>query len=112
MEYTVDSDMTGESIANVKTYIEQYPDQTQRVLDAELAGQNRSTLVSWLESELAGPAEATPTEGEAVEDRTMMDDYEDAYAVSEQLVNAHAFERDRTMDMQLAGKPMYGGEHP
>jgi len=57
-EFTADSDMTDENIATVKDYIAEFPDQRQRVLDAEREGQNRTTLVAWLEEEQ--PTEEQP----------------------------------------------------
>lgn len=41
-------DPTGHSIADVKAYIGEHPDDVQRVYDAELAGKNRTSLLDWL----------------------------------------------------------------
>jgi hypothetical protein len=40
------------TIPEVEAYVDAYPDQTEDVLDAEVAGKNRSTLVAWLEARL------------------------------------------------------------
>lgn len=42
-----------ESIANVKAYVNEHPDDAQSVLDVELANQCRTTLVTWLEEFIA-----------------------------------------------------------
>lgn len=39
---------------------------------------------------------------------SFIDQYEDAYAALQPLNEAHADERERTLDMQEAGEPMYG----
>jgi hypothetical protein len=36
------------TVAEVEEYVDANPDQAQAVLDAEVAGKNRSTLVDWL----------------------------------------------------------------
>lgn len=38
------------TVEEVERYVEANPDERQAVLDAELAGKNRTTLVGWLES--------------------------------------------------------------
>lgn len=45
----------GEHTVNeVKAYVEDNPDEAQAVLDAEQAGENRVTLVAWLEGQAEG----------------------------------------------------------
>jgi hypothetical protein len=39
------------TIAEVQEYVTEHPDQTQAVRDAEVAGRNRVTLVTWLDQE-------------------------------------------------------------
>jgi len=39
------------TVDDVKAYIDANPDQAQTVLDAEVAGKNRTTLVDWLTGE-------------------------------------------------------------
>ena len=37
------------TVAEVQAYVRDHPDERETVLDAETAGKNRVTLVSWLE---------------------------------------------------------------
>jgi IPT/TIG domain len=39
------------TVDEVKTYVDTNPDERQAVLDAEVSGKNRSTLVGWLEEQ-------------------------------------------------------------
>ena len=39
------------TVDEVKAHVDANPDQAQAVLDAELAGKNRTTLVDWLTGE-------------------------------------------------------------
>jgi hypothetical protein len=41
-------DPSGHSIADVKTYVEAHPDETQAIYDAESEGKARSSLLDWL----------------------------------------------------------------
>lgn len=41
------------TVEDVKAYVEDHPDEAAAVLDAERAGSDRSTLVSWLEAQTA-----------------------------------------------------------
>ena len=41
-------DPADHTVAEVEEYVNANPDQAQAVLDAEIAGKNRSTLVDWL----------------------------------------------------------------
>lgn len=45
----VEFDPADHTIDEVKAHVNENPDQTQAVLDAELDGKNRVTLVEWLE---------------------------------------------------------------
>lgn len=40
------------TIAEVEAYVDEHPDETQGILDAEIAGKNRVTLVNWLQAQL------------------------------------------------------------
>lgn len=39
------------TVVEVQQHVEEHPEETQAVLDAERSGRNRSTLVSWLEAQ-------------------------------------------------------------
>jgi hypothetical protein len=41
-------------IREVKAYQAEHPEETQELLDKELAGKNRATLVAWLQEQLGG----------------------------------------------------------
>lgn len=48
-----EADQTGETIASVKTFVQTYPDEAQRVRNEEAQVQSRSTLLAWLDDFLA-----------------------------------------------------------
>lgn len=50
-------DPAAHTVSEVLAYVDENPDETQRVLDAEQGGKNRSTLVSELEERLTAPEE-------------------------------------------------------
>jgi hypothetical protein len=39
------------TIDDVKKYVDAHPDEAQRILDAEVDGKNRTSLVDWLTAE-------------------------------------------------------------
>ena len=49
-EVDVGYDPAAHSVADVEEYAEEHPDSAQELLDAEVAGKNRPTLVAYLES--------------------------------------------------------------
>ena len=56
------------NVDEVKTHVEENPQDAQDVLDAEKAGNDRSTLVSWLETFVGDqPDVPEPVEPKAVE---------------------------------------------
>jgi hypothetical protein len=52
-QYTVDE---------VKSYVEDNLTEAQSIRDAEAAGKNRSTLISWLDEQMGGTPEEAPEE--------------------------------------------------
>ena len=48
-EVPVGFDPGAHTVAEVEEYVDQHPEQAQELLDAEIAGKNRTTLVSYLE---------------------------------------------------------------
>lgn len=48
VETTEAFDPSDHSVADVKAYIDEHPDETQRVYDAESEGKARSSLLDWL----------------------------------------------------------------
>jgi hypothetical protein len=58
-----DFDPSDHTVPEVEDYVDQHPDEAGAILDAERAGKNRTTLVTFLEA--AGQPTATPqTEGD------------------------------------------------
>lgn len=70
-----DYDPGAYSVADVKAYVQEHPDEADDVLAAEEAGQNRTTLVTWLDGfeptdegdTVADDTPDTPTQVEAAE---------------------------------------------
>ena len=49
-EVPIAFDPAAHTVAEVEEYVDQHPDQVQELLDAEVAGKNRTTLVNYLQT--------------------------------------------------------------
>jgi hypothetical protein len=64
-EVSVGYDPAAHTVDEVKEFVTEHPDEAQAMYDAELAGKNRATLISWLEENLPfDPGEHTVAEVE------------------------------------------------